>query len=346
MIRLVIIIFRFFFRIFPLLILYIAIYRDPARIRLRKAGIREKDRICGDVRFHYAESSDTDKPPLLLLHGHMRDWLSFQRVIVPLSEKYHVFALDLPGHGQTKYPDDYELSASSIAASLSLFIEEVIGRPVYICAHSTGGLAAVRLASERPDLIRALILEDVPLLTGEYPALRNTAAYEIFALCREAAEKDNEGDFPLYALSHLRLFVPHEPFPGYRIYLYVLIRLAKMLHGQGVLEIPFVSVSMRELLRGMDLYDTRFGKAFFDGTWNEGFDHAHALTKISCPVLLMQSEAVYSEDGTLLSAMSDEAVSFVLSRLNHGTYLKIPAGDITHLRDPQTFVTAVSEFLH
>lgn len=58
------------------------------------------------------------------------------------------------------------------------------------------------------------------------------------------------------------------------------------------------------MVRGLDQYDPRFGAAFYDGTWNTGFDHAAALAAIACLVLLMQAETSTSPDGTLMGAMS------------------------------------------
>ena len=43
------------------------------------------------------------------------------------------------------------------------------------------------------------------------------------------------------------------------------------------------------LVRGMEYYDPRFGAAFHDGSWNADFDHADALGKIKCPVLLIHA---------------------------------------------------------
>ena len=54
----------------------------------------------------------------------------------------------------------------------------------------------------------------------------------------------------------------------------------------------------------------RFGAAFFDGTWNEGFDHAEALKKVTCPTLLMQANFSTLPDGTLDGAMDRDDAAF------------------------------------
>ena len=345
MVRILIHLALIFLRLMPLFILYTALYRDPGHQALKKAGFTEKDITVGDVRFHYAESEGSDKPALLLLHAQLLDWFSYHRVMIPLSEKYHVFAVDYPGHGMTRCPDDYEISAQQIGVSLAQFIEEVIGRPVIISGNSSGGLLAVWLAANRPDLIKAAVLEDPPLFSSEYPAVKKTIAYRTFAVSDKAVREDNEGDYLIFWIRNSPEFFKTNAFPGARILLRVLIFLSRMLHWQKTVEIPFVSELIREMVRGMDQYDPHFGQAFYDGTWNTGFSHAEALQKITCPVLLIQADTSFLLDGTLNGAMSQENAEFALSRLQNGRLVHIQARHVVHLEAPETYLKEINAFL-
>ena len=102
MIHLLINLIRILLRLIPVIVILIALYRNPGHLRLKKAGYKEKDVTVGDVRFHYAESSDTEKPVMVLLHGEMMDWFSYHRVMTALCDTYHVYVPDLPGHGKTR----------------------------------------------------------------------------------------------------------------------------------------------------------------------------------------------------------------------------------------------------
>ena len=344
MIRLLLNLFLIILRLMPLVILYIALYRNPWHLRLKKAGITEKDVIVGDVRFHYAESEGDGKPVLLLLHAQILDWFSYHRVMVPLSEYYHVYSVDYPGHGKTRCPDDYEMNAEQIGSSLAQFIEEVIGEPVYVSGNSSGGLLAVWLAANRPEWIKAAVLEDPPLFSSEYPAVRNTIAYRTFAVSEKAVREDNEGDYVRFWMSNSSEFFRNNTFPGARVMIGILISLARMLHWQNTLEIPFVPPLVREMIRGMDQYDPRFGKAFYDGTWNAGFDHAEALRRIRCPVLLIQADTSVLPDGTLNGAMSEENAQFACSRLQDVTFVRIHARHVVHLEVPEEYMNRVRKF--
>lgn len=46
------------------------------------------------------------------------------------------------------------------------FIDQRVGHPVCLVGHSLGGLLSLQAASRRPDLVRALVMLDSPLVTG------------------------------------------------------------------------------------------------------------------------------------------------------------------------------------
>jgi pimeloyl-ACP methyl ester carboxylesterase len=71
--------------------------------------------------FNYAEGPDAG-PALLLLHAQTLDWYTYSEVLPALAAKFHVFAVDYPGHGKTICPDTYPMTASQIGGDLAGFI--------------------------------------------------------------------------------------------------------------------------------------------------------------------------------------------------------------------------------
>ncbi|MCA1631525.1 MAG: alpha/beta fold hydrolase, partial [Acidobacteria bacterium] len=66
----------------------------------------------GDVRLHYAESGEMDRPLVLLLHGFPEFWYSWRHQLATLGERFHVVAPDLRGYNLSDKPDaveDYRL---------------------------------------------------------------------------------------------------------------------------------------------------------------------------------------------------------------------------------------------
>jgi pimeloyl-ACP methyl ester carboxylesterase len=67
-------------------------------------------------------------------------------------------AIDLPGFGLSEAPTDHDYSLAAHAAAVAALIEAEGGRPVHLFGNSLGGAVSVRLAVERPDLVRSLTL--------------------------------------------------------------------------------------------------------------------------------------------------------------------------------------------
>lgn len=96
--------------------------------------------------------------PLLLIHSMMlgascREW---DDVIDGLSEKYHVYALDLPGFGNSYCPEE-PWTAYQYAQLLHEFIETVVKRPVCICGANGGADFALVLSMLHPENVRRMI---------------------------------------------------------------------------------------------------------------------------------------------------------------------------------------------
>ena len=173
---------------------YLASYRSPEHKKLQKAGIVEKQATVGEVTFNYAEGPDNGTP-LILLHAQLLDWFTYSKVLPALSENFHVYAIDYPAHGKTTYPADYEMSADNIGASLKQFIQEVIGEPVFVTGNSSGGLLTAWLAANAPDMVKAVVLEDPPLFSSEYPEIQKTIAYRSFTTSEKALKEGYHDDF-------------------------------------------------------------------------------------------------------------------------------------------------------
>lgn len=102
--------------------------------------------------------------------------------------------------------------------------------------------------------------------------------------------------------------------------------------------------TVRLFIRGLDEYDARFGAAFYEGSWDTGFDHAGTLRRINCPALLLHARTEILDDGTFNGAMSDEEADKAISLLVDGTYKKIDASHVVHLDKPDEFIELLKDF--
>ena len=316
---------------------------DPWKARVAAAGCTAKTARIGDVDFGYAEGPDNG-PPLVFLHAQHMDRFSYSRVLPALVKRFHVFDIDYPGHGTTVVAEGYPMTANRIGADLAAFIETTIAEPAYVTGNSSGGLLAAWLAANRADLVRAIVLEDPPLFSAEYPRIRITIADRSFATCSDAV-RDDVDDFLLYWIHSNRAFFSSNVAPGAASLLAQLVKVYRAARPGQPVDIGLVrNDTVRLFLRGMDQYDPRFGAAFHDGTWHLDFDHADTLAKISCPALLMHANFSFLPDGTLNGAMTQEDADKAVSLLTDGTYRKIDATHVVHLDQPDLYIDVLHDF--
>lgn len=98
--------------------------------------------------------------PVALVHGLSGSSRWWSKNIEALAAKHLVAAVDLTGFGKNRrYAVLPEIVPPfrELAALLARWLE-TFGEPVHLIGHSMGGQLAIRVAAERPDLVRSLIL--------------------------------------------------------------------------------------------------------------------------------------------------------------------------------------------
>jgi esterase len=99
--------------------------------------------------------------PLVCVHGTLGDFRTWSAVLGPLSKRHRVITVSLrhffPAHWDG-VGDDYRM-AQHIADVIG-FIERRGDGPVDLIGHSRGGHIAFRVAQQRPELLRKLVLAE------------------------------------------------------------------------------------------------------------------------------------------------------------------------------------------
>lgn len=98
--------------------------------------------------------------PVVLVHGLMGRGATWSRQLAWLSRLGTVYTYDAPWHRGREVTDPYPISSERFVADLS---DAVAGlrRPARLIGHSMGALHSWCLAAERPDLVSALVIEDM-----------------------------------------------------------------------------------------------------------------------------------------------------------------------------------------
>ncbi|WP_375473575.1 alpha/beta fold hydrolase [uncultured Nostoc sp.] len=110
-----------------------------------------------NVYYVRAGEKQTQRPPLLLVHGFGASTDHWRKNITGLCQDFEVFAIDLLGFGRSAKPK-LQYSGDLWRDQLHDFISEVIGEKAILAGNSLGGYACLCVASQRPDSAAGLVL--------------------------------------------------------------------------------------------------------------------------------------------------------------------------------------------
>jgi non-heme chloroperoxidase len=118
-------------------------------------------RLATGLRVHYTEQGDPGGEPILFLPAYADSWFSYSRVLALLPARYHAYAFDQRGHGESERPaccygiDDF-------AADAVAFLDAVGLQRAALVGHSGSCFAARRVAVTNPERVARLVLSGSP----------------------------------------------------------------------------------------------------------------------------------------------------------------------------------------
>ena len=125
---------------------------------------RQCDIAANGTSIAVTEFPSPGNPALVLVHGLGSRGVSWWPVIDALVAYFHLYVIDLRGHGASGKPEQ-GYAVETFAGDLQGVLEALeLDRPA-IMGHSLGGLTTLNWASQHPTGAAALILEDPPLHT-------------------------------------------------------------------------------------------------------------------------------------------------------------------------------------
>ncbi len=155
-------------------------------------------------------------PPIVLSHGLTDNGLCWTRLAEALESDFDVIMLDARGHGASSPPGEDGLSPDTPGRDIAEAITALGLSGVIAIGHSLGARATAACAAEYPDLIRAVILEDPPLVppvdaetaakrlarfNDQVKPLRDMTEAELLALGRRQSPTWEAQEFPAWVAS-------------------------------------------------------------------------------------------------------------------------------------------------
>ncbi len=132
---------------------------------------------CGKGRMVWHAWGDGEPSPLVLFHGGFGSWRHWILNVIPLSQRFRVFAVDLPGLGDSDRITD-EYTAENIAATVSRGVDQIIPPPARfdIAGFSFGGIIGGHVAALQGQRVRsftAVAAGGLGLTNAPFPELES-----------------------------------------------------------------------------------------------------------------------------------------------------------------------------
>jgi pimeloyl-ACP methyl ester carboxylesterase len=109
------------------------------------------------LKLQFWDWGQDGKPALLLVHGgldHARNW---DWVARSLRQHFHVYAMDLRGHGNSAWGTGSSYSIPEHLLDIATLIDVLGGGPIDLIGHSLGGILVLLYAGVYPDRLRKVI---------------------------------------------------------------------------------------------------------------------------------------------------------------------------------------------
>ena len=282
------------------------------------AGFLEKDVLGSSVSIHYAEGPATGRP-LVLLHGLSRDWRSFLPVLPNLASRFHVFALDLRGHGGSgRASGGYRIS--QFADDVDEFMRQRLAEGAVVFGHSLGAMVGLSLAARSSSKISALIVGDSMIS----PSNLSASLYgPLFRQLHELMLQKHSREELARRIGKIQLRFPGLEEP---------LRLEDLAGNS--------EAALDEWARTVERTDPEALAMSLDGSAFADWVPERILPQIACPVLLLQASPAL--DGLL----SDSDVELAVRLLPRVRHVRFPLlGHALFMQQANPVLRAVDEFL-
>src|SRR3712207_5319713 len=169
-------------------------------------------RLATGVRVHSADQGDPSLSsargePIVFLHGWPDSWYSFSQLLPLLPARYHAYAFDQRGFGDSERPaGGYAMDA--FAADGAAFLDAVGVARATLVGHSWGSFVARRVAETYPERVARLVL------IGSAVTPVNEVMLEVQAVARTLADPVSPDFAREFQASTIHVPVPEAFFEG------------------------------------------------------------------------------------------------------------------------------------
>lgn len=124
--------------------------------------IHYRTAAVGDHQIFYREAGDPNQASLLLLHGFPSSSHMFRNLIPLLSDRFHIFAPDLPGFGFSQSPprSQFKYTFDNLATVIDVFTDTIGLKRYALYVFDYGAPVGFRLAVAHPERVTAIVSQN------------------------------------------------------------------------------------------------------------------------------------------------------------------------------------------
>ena len=263
----------------------------------------------GEVRLHYIEGPKSG-PPLVLMHGATSNCHDWEGLFPALSQHWHIYSLDVRGHGLSGRPatlEGYHLSHN--VQDTVAFLRGVVREPAVLMGHSYGAVIAALAGQPGADWLRGIVLEDPPLVLRR-DNQESQAFLDFFTWMYQVRSLASTVEEILPALSQQNPAAPVD--------------------------------SLRPWAQTLAWLDPNYLLAITTGNKREtamNIDFAAHIAGIACPVLVMQADLAKG------AALMAEDLDFFMTNAKNARLVTFPGcGHGIHNEQTAAFLKAFEDF--
>jgi pimeloyl-ACP methyl ester carboxylesterase len=262
----------------------------------------------GEMRLHYLEGPQAG-PPLVLVHGATGTCQAWDTVLPTLAQRWHVYSVDLRGHGKSGRadgPEGYHVSAC--VDDILAFLHGRVEGPAVLVGHSWGAVVSLLCGAPGKDVLRALVLEDPPI-----------------SIRRPNQESKQYTDYFgwLYQLKQIHRTIAE-------------LSAALQAANGGALPPEQLAADAQRIF---DCDANFLLSTLVPQGPVKGVDFAAEVREIACPILLLQADLAKG------AALLPEDLDLVMENARNARVVRFPgAGHGIHLEQPAEFLMALETF--
>jgi pimeloyl-ACP methyl ester carboxylesterase len=263
------------------------------------------------MRLHYLDWGTAGRRPIVFLHGAALNAHTWDVVCLALRQRYHCFAVDHRGHGESAWSDDADYSGDAHRADIEAFADKLSLDQFVLVGHSMGGFNAFNYAFHHSKRLAALVLVDAG------PSMLSKGGRRIVDFVTETAELDSLEEI-------IRKAMEFNPRRDPRLLRRSLLHnFRQKPSGKWVRKSDLrMWHDLHNRERDRERLKERFGQA----------------KQVSCPTLIVQ--------GSLSDIFTSEDAQKLATQFADGHYAQVSeAGHTVQSDNPRVFAQILSDFL-